>query len=31
MFSKGKSTIFTNIKNLIVKNIIKYFKEYFEF
>lgn len=29
MFSKGKSTIFTNIKNLIVENIIKYFKEYF--
>ena len=29
MFSKGKNTIFTNIKNLIVENIIKYFKEYF--
>lgn len=29
MFNKGKNTIFTNIKNLIVENIIKYFKEYF--
>lgn len=29
MFSKGKNTIFVNIKNVIVENIIKYFKEYF--